>query len=378
MRIAVDARYLQSEFSGIGVYSENLLEAMALEDHDNEYVVLVHSSYKGNLALGDNFEILEDSARPVSLRTLTTTQSVLSRLGVDVLHSLFPLAPLLWSKKLVVTVHDLQPLMDPQFTGRRHRVTRAMYDLFYRVSYPTTLRKANYLISDSYATKDALIKLFPECADKTLVVHGGVGADCLEPPDPELTRRTREKYGLPERFLFYLGSTRPNKNLPVMLDAFEEFIRRHPEMDDLVWVMVVNQDRFFDPVFAAIRERQLLGRVQIHEQVNESEKRAFYQMATMLYFVTKYEGFGLPVLEAQAQGLPVLASTHGALPEVAGEAALLCDPDDTDSVVEALERFFADPTLAAQMVERGRENVKRFTWQKTACEVLSMYTHLMA
>lgn len=376
MRIAIDARYLGADFTGIGVYSRHLIEALAREESAHEFIVFVHSQYKGTLEVGDNFDVVTDHARPVSLRTVTTLQSAFRRYGIDLLHSLFPLVPLGWNGRLLVHVHDLQPLLDPDFTGHRRRWLKFLYDMFYRVSYPAAMRMADYIACDSFATKETIAKVLPDCGTKAMVVHGGVSPECLEEPDEELLERTREKYDLPKRFIFYLGSTRPNKNLAGMLDAFEAFILRHPEHDDLVWVMVVNPDRFFDPILTAIRERGLLGRVRIHEQVNENEKRAFFRLATLLYFVTKFEGFGLPVLEAQAQGLPVLTSTHGALPEVAGSAAILVDPDDVDSMVGGLETFFADPGLKTKMVERGRENVKRFTWQKTAKEVLAMYDHL--
>jgi glycosyltransferase involved in cell wall biosynthesis len=378
MRIAIDARYLRAEFSGIRCYSENLLKALAKEDRENEYVVLVHSSYRDELELGDNFEIVEERARPVSLRTISTLGSVIRRHDVDVLHSLFPLAPLGWRKKLIVTVHDLQPLLDPQFTGRRGRVKRIGYDLFYNIAYPALLRKADYLVSVSYATKESLIRLFPDLADKILVVHEGVAPECADAPTQADIERVRAKYDVPQRFLFYLGSTRPNKNLMTMLHAFEEFVRRQPEHDDLYWVMVVTPDRFFDRVFARIRELNLLRRIHIHEQVSEEDKKVFMHLATMLYFVTKFEGFGLPVLEAQAQGLPVLASTHGALPEVASSAAILCDADDPESIVHGLEKFFENPGLRDEMIREGRRNIHRFTWQKTAREILNMYQHLFS
>lgn len=377
MRIAIDARYLGAEYTGIGVYSRHLLESLARLDHENEYLVVTHASYRGGLELADNFEVVTDSSRPVSLRTLCTMQRALAPFEADVLHSLFPLAPLLWRKKLVVMAYDLQPLLDPQFTGMRHPVLRSLYDLFYRFSYPACLRKADYVISTSYATKQDIKMLFPDVAEKVLVVHGGIAPEEISRPSQEEIERVREKYDLPRRFLFYLGSTRPNKNLMRMLEAFEEFTQRHPEHQDLHWVMVVSQDRFFDPVFRRIRERNLLGRVRIHEQVSEAEKGVFFSQAELLYYVTKWEGFGLPVLEAQGIGLPVLASTHASLPEVCGTAALMADPDDTDSIVEALEKFYGDPGLRRVMIERGLENVKRFNWEKVAREVLALYTHLL-
>ena len=378
MRIAIDARYMRSEFSGIGEYSENLVEALAREDRENEYVVFVHSSYHGNPEIGGNFTLVPERARPVSSRTVTTFGRAVRRQNADLLHSLFPLAPITWNGRLLATIHDLQPLIDPEFTGHRGPLKRFGYDLFYHFTYPAVLRKADFLISDSYATRQSILEMFPELTDKILVVYAGVGKDCFGIPSEEQMERVRDKYDLPRRFLFYLGSTRPNKNLLTMLEAFDLFVKRHPEQDDLHWVLVVKPDRFFDTVFARIRQKNLLRRVQIHEQVSEAERSVFYRLATVLYFVTKYEGFGLPVLEAQAQSLPVVASTHGALPEISGRDAVLCDPDDPENILSALEMVLSDEQLRARMIEGGLRNVTRFNWSRTAKEIVDMYNHLFA
>lgn len=376
MRIALDARYLKEDYSGIGVYSENLIEALASCDRRNEYVVITHTSFRRTLRLADNFEVVSYPAPPVSLRSIATLHTFVRRLGADLLHSLFPLSPLLWDGKLLVTVHDLQPLMDPHFTGRRPMMKRFLYDTFYRTAYPAVMRKADCLVCDSYATLRWVRDLYPDVAGKALVVYGGIDPDCANPPTENEIEHARSKYDIPDRFLFYIGSTRPNKNLNMMLDAFEEFVRRYPEHEDLCWVLVVKPDRFFDPFFARVTERKLLSRIRIYSQVSEVERRVFYHLATLLYFVTKFEGFGLPVLEAQASKLPVLASTHGALPEVAGKGAILVDPDDRDSIVEGLARFFGEPQLRDLLIEAGQQNVQRFSWKKTAREILNIYTHL--
>jgi len=378
MRIALDARYLKEDYSGIGVYSENLIEALSAIDRKNEYVVITHSSFRRSLKVRNNFEIVSDPARPVSLRTVATFHRCVNSLGVDLLHSLYPLAPLAWKKPLLVTVHDLQPILDPLFTGRRPVAKKMLYDAFYHIVYPAVMRKADYVICDSHATLGWIRDLYPDVAEKALVVYGGIDTESFAKPSADELEHVRSKFDIPDRFLFYLGSTRPNKNLHMMLDAFEEFVRKYPEHDDLCWVLVVKPDRFFDPFFAKVRERGLLSRVRIYNQVSEVERRVFYHLATLLYFVTKFEGFGLPVLEAHASGLPVLASTHGALPEIAGRAAILADPDDKDSIIEGLALFFSKPELRDVLVQLGYENVKRFSWKKTAREILNVYQHLFA
>ena len=377
MRIILDARYLKSEYSGIGVYSEQLIEALGRHDHSNEYIILAHTSYRGELEVPDNFEIMTEAARPVSLRTVSTLGRSLNRLNADVLHSLMPLAPLMWSKPLTITVFDLQPLLDPQFTSRRSFPKKLMYDSFYRFIYPASLRRADYILCISHSTKHDLLRLFPETADKLLVVPAGIPAESFVAPGEDQIERVREKYGLPERYLLYLGSTRPNKNLLRMVDSFEEFLKQNPEHDDLHFVMILKPDRFFDPLFAEIRQRGLLRRIQIHEQVSEAEKRVFLQQAWLLYFATKYEGFGLPVLEAQALGVPVLVSQSSSLPEVAGKYAIYCDADETESIVQGLEQAH-DSTIRQSLIENGPANAHRFSWDNAAKEILDMYQHLLS
>ncbi len=376
MRIAIDARYLRDDYSGIGVYTENLLEALASVDRQNEYIVITHSSFRRSLRLGHNFHLVDDPANPVSLRTLTTLHTLVQRFEPDVLHSLFPLSPILWKGDLVVTVHDLQPLLDPMFTGKRPLVMRKMYDLFYALSYPAVMRKADCLICDSYATLRWIRELYPDVAGKAIVIYGGIDLESFKEPTEDEIEHVRSKFDIPDRFLFYIGSTRPNKNLLTMLNAYEKFLQRYPEYDDVQWVLVVKPDRFFDNFFARVREHGLLSHVRIYNQVSEVERRVFYRLATLLYFVTKFEGFGLPVLEAQASDLPVLASTHGALPEVAGHGAILVDPDDDECIVEGLRRFFSEPSLRDVLIENGRQNLERFSWKRAARELVNVYRHV--
>lgn len=379
MKIFIDARYLRASFSGIGTYSELLIKALARIDHTNQYLILVHSSYRGNLELGENFEILEDKAPPVSMRTLFTLQNRVREYAPDVYHSLMPLWPLALGRhyKILCTVFDLQPLLDPLFTSGRSPLKRKGYDIFYQYSYRTCLTYADYLLTISYATKRDIARLVPNAAENVLTVHPGFDSTAAETPTAEQTARVREKFDLPERYILYLGSTRPNKNLQRMLDGFEELVKRHPDDENLRWVMVLKPDRFFDTFFATVRKKGLLRRVHIYDQVTELEKRVLYRNAQALYFVTRFEGFGLPVLEAQGHGLPVLASTHSALPEVVGKGGLLADPDDPTSMADQLEKLLFNAEIRESVIANGRQNLKRFSWDECAREVLNMYEHLL-
>ena len=378
MRIVIDARYLTRQYSGIGMYSERLLEHLALQDKENEYYCLVQSDYTRPLALGENFHLIRYNARPLSLHTIFLVHRVIHRLKPVFFHSLFPLMPIFYRGKLLVTVHDLQPLMMKEWTGRRFYPVKKIYDLFYRWMYPHTFRRANWLITVSQATKDALGELIPEVLDKTIVVHSGIDPEASAPPNPGIFEGLKAKHNIPDQYILYVGSTRPNKNVPTMLKAFANLCERiKPDTGTIGFVLVLTTDRFFADIQHVVKEHNLGSRVKILEPVSQTEKAALYHHAELLFFATKLEGFGFPMLEAQAQGTPVIASNYHSLPEIAGDSAFLVDPDDIVSMTDALHRVLFDQSLRKDLIEKGKKNINNFSWEKTAGRVLEIYNHLM-
>lgn len=376
MRIVIDARYLNGEYSGIAEYSQRFLTHLAEVDKQNEYVVFVHPNYKTELPLGENFQVKTFDARPVSLATLFRFGKVVKREEPRLLHSLFPLTPIFYRGPLLVTVYDLQALLVPDFTAQRPWLVRKAYDWFYWWIYPSTVRRARYMVTVSEATRRDVARMFPRQADRSIVVHSGIDADGMAECAPELMERVRERYGLPDRYLLYLGSTRPNKNLPTMIRAYARAIREYESLKDCSLVLVVSPDRFFRECRKLIQALKIGERIQIHRGITDEEKKAFYHGSEALYIVTKFEGFGLPLLEAQACGVPALAARHAALPEIGGDSALFVDPDDVDEIAEGLDRILADKALREELVVKGRKNVKRFSWQKTVESVKQIYDHL--
>ena len=374
--IGIDARYLDGGYSGIGNYSENLLQHLAQLESEKKFVVFVHSKFDRRLQLGPNFKVLHYPARPVSMKTLFDFSRVLKREGVELLHSLFPLAPVFYRGKRLVTVHDLQPFDDPEFTGRRSWILKKGYDYFYRVTYPAAIRRASWVVAVSNATRDALVRHFPEVEGKIIVVHEGLEASYLEPLKDPTIQLVLGRYALPEKYVLYVGSTRPNKNIPNMIRAFIAYCQREGAMGDLHFVMVLTKDRFFADAEKLIKRSGMESRFVFFERVTEEEKRVFYSRALALMFVTKTEGFGLPLLEAQASGTPVLAANHGALPEVAGGSAVLVNPDNPQTIASAMQRILEDEELRQRLIQAGHDNVKRFSWKTAAKRIHEIYSLL--
>jgi glycosyltransferase involved in cell wall biosynthesis len=376
MRIAIDARYLTAEYTGIGTFSIRFLEALSDLEPEHEFEVLVHESFTGKLQLGPNFRVHEHPAPAVSLASVSTIGRFLASLEPDLVHATFPLTSPAWRGPLISTFHDLQPMLDPDFHGARPWIQRAAYGAFYRWAYHGTLRRSLYVLCDSHYTRRQIQEWQPTYAGKCHVVHLGVGPEASLHPTPEEQERVFEERSLPDRFVLYLGSTRPNKNLVRMLDGFLKYKAAFPD-DPVKWVMVVRPDRFFEPVLNRLRRDGLLGEVKILEQVTETEKRVLMARTEALLFVTLYEGFGLPVLEAQALGTPVLISRDGALPEVGGSAALAVDGHDSDSIMSGIVTILRDEQKRAELRQRGPQNAARFTWAAHARETLNVYEHLV-
>ncbi|MDD4279354.1 MAG: glycosyltransferase family 1 protein [Candidatus Sumerlaeales bacterium] len=376
--IAIDARYISNEYSGIGTYSLNLIKGLAAAKTDFNFIVIVHKNFQGGLDLPSNFKLIKHSARPVSLTSVFFFDRFLERYKPDILHTLAPIVPIFGKRrlKIISSVYDLQPLQDPDFTWRKSKLLTLFYKQFYRCVYPASMKRSDWIVSPSYATKRFINKNVPSVSDKVIVIPMAVPQDINENISDETTNAIVNEFAIPKRFLLYVGSTRPNKNLKAMVEAFGLFITRNIGFEDLQWVMIVKPDRFWDSVSAKIRELNLTERIHIHMQVSSLAKKVFFERADLLYFVTKYEGFGLPVLEAQALRVPVLASTHASLPEVAGSAALLANPDSPEDICQKLEYFYNNDYVKEQLINDGIANVKRFTWDAVIKDHIDLYTIL--
>lgn len=371
MRILIDARYLDGSFTGIATYSRFLVENLSRIDQENEYQILVRPGFGQALDIGDNFKLLTYGPAPVSLSTLTRLGRFIDSLRVDLVHSLFPLAPLYMRTPLMVTVHDLQPFIDPEFSGQRPLPIQMAFNLFYRNVYPATLARAKWVINDSYHTRDNVAEYFPTTVPKLVVVTPGLDQQLLDPPriSPD---EVVQRLGLTRPYAIYYGSTRPNKNLPNLVRAFAAYIRR---TNDLVTdlLMVLKKDRFFKEIARQIKLEGIDDRVRVLGQLPGEDQRAVLSRARAMFYVTRYEGFGFPALEAMAAGVPVLAGKSGSLPEVCGDAADFAVTEDIDDIAAGMQRVLGDASLRARLIERGLVRARMFDWKESAEKVRDIY-----
>jgi glycosyltransferase involved in cell wall biosynthesis len=201
----------------------------------------------------------------------------------------------------------------------------------------------------------------------------------FRPAGPEALAAVRQKYDLPERFILYVGTIEPRKNLTALLEAYAALMERlsvcdlRPALSDVRLVIVGKKGWLYEGFFRRLHELGLEDRVLFTGYVPDEDLPAIYSAADLFVFPSLYEGFGLPVLEAMACGTPVIASNASSLPEVAGEAGIMIAPHDVRGLAEAMERLLMDKQLRAELRARGLERAKQFTWERAAAMTLEVY-----
>ncbi|MCL4858961.1 MAG: glycosyltransferase family 4 protein [Caldilineaceae bacterium] len=261
----------------------------------------------------------------------------------------------------VVTIHDM---------GYRHFPTAHTWAQRYYLELSTrwSAWAATQLIAVSQATATDLARFYATPRHKVAVIHeAGPGPARVSETD---VTQTLARHGITRPYLLYVGSIQPRKNLVRLLDAYAQASGRGGLHCDLV--LVGGGGWLADPIYAHARKLAVRDRIHLLGYTADDDLPALYRGAQGFCFPSLFEGFGLPVLEAQSYGTPVMTATNSSLPEIAGDAAILVDPTDVDAIADAMLRLSQDESLRQRLIAAGHENVKRFSWRKAAQETLAV------
>jgi glycosyltransferase involved in cell wall biosynthesis len=285
---------------------------------------------------------------------------VLRRVEADLVHGPVFIGPLLAPCPLVVTIHDLSFI---RFPGLFRPANRFYLTVFTRLS----ARRARRLIAVSAHAATETTRLLGVPAERIDVVYHGVDP-VFHPLPPEEVTAFRQRYGLPERYVLFVGTLEPRKNLVRLVEAFTRVYDGRVGL-----VLAGGKGWLTDDLFARVEALGLTRAIIFPGYVMNEELPLWYNAATAVAYPSVYEGFGLPVLEAQACGTPVLTSNVSSLPEAAGDAALMANPYDVDALAEGLNRLLTDESLRHDLRERGLIHVRQFLWSNTALETARVY-----
>ena len=381
MRIAIDARWIFPEISGIGAYTRELIKHLATVDTANSYSLFFDNDYLRDRTADEtgftgasNMQAHMLPYGVFSIRNQLLLPFYLKREAIDVYHSPNYMIPLLafpanrrGSTACVVTIHDVIPMIFPHAAPRSKK--SRIYPIFAWLMSQVG-KKADIIISDSKASAADIIKhlRIPDSQrEKVHAIYCGVS------PMPSCTDRSAasKKTNTDTRILLYVGRMDPYKNLTGAIQAFAKARELCPFPMKLLVAGSIDERYPEAPRLA--KKLNVDNAIEWTGYLTDSELTKAYRKADLLLHPSRYEGFGLQILEAMTCGTPVVCSNTSSLPEVAGDAAILVDPDDSDAFAVHIQRVLTDQDLAQRMSRQGREQAARFTWDKTAQQTLELY-----
>ena len=369
MRIAIDVRKLHD--FGIGTYVRNLVRQLARLDHDTEYVLLCQRDDRGLAgSLGENFRSVSEWSGNYSVSEQLMVPFNLARTRASLFHAPHYVLPPLTPCRSIVTIHDCIHLRFPQYLPNRLAYAYA------RGQFWTATRRARRILTVSEASKQDILRFFHVPEDKVTVIHNAMDEQFGREPAEEAMLHVRERYQLPERFVMYAGNVKPHKNLERLIDAFMRL--RRGGLDDVGLLITGSEVSKYATLRRAVHRYNLHKHVRFLGFQPEDTLAVLYRLADAFVFPSLYEGFGLSPLEAMASGTPVVASNVSSLPEVLGDAAVLVDPYDPESIADGIRRVLENGDLRAELRARGFARARRFSWEQSVRRVREIYTEVAA
>jgi glycosyltransferase involved in cell wall biosynthesis len=384
VKIAIDVRRIRD--FGVGTYIRNLLQALAAAGPQHHYdLICAAEDAPGFADLPANFQSIayagHDSARIDHLHLPRLIRS----LRADLTHIPFHRVPLFMPRPYVVTIHDLSSLFFDDASGLLHSA-RA-----FRLR--RGIRRADGIIAVSGATQRDVASLVPESAGRIRLIYNAPDPQFLksgqprsaQTAGPEAAARERhrilERYQIRDPFLLYAGSIRPQKNIPRLIEAFavaRAGLEHHRGYRNLRLIIIGDEISRHPDVRRAVIHSRVEHCVRFLGFIPLETLRIFHELATAFVFPSLYEGFGLPPLEAMASGTPVIASAVSSLPEVVGGAAMLVNPENVFDIARGITEVLLNDELRLELTVNGRRQAAKFSWARTAGEVLKLYEQLAA
>ena len=371
MRIAINAMAMRPELYGVGNYIKHLVCGLAEIDSHNEYVIFVSEAAQHHFSgVGANMRFRHAPRNP-AIRMLweqSVLPWVLASSRIDVYHGPMFVAPLWKNSAQVVSVLDMTFHLTPE----RHKLHKVCY---FRFMIPQMARRADRIIAISESTRKDFLRLTRTSAEKIETIHLGVEPGYRRISDPAELERVRSKYRLPQAFLLYLGLIEPRKNIDVLVEAYSQSPALQAGHD---LVIAGNFGWDYKSTLRQIETSPARLKIHLPGYVDSADMPALYSLADVFVYPSRYEGFGLPVLEAMACGTPVVTSNASSMPEIVGADGLLVAPSDAPALRQALENIVADRHLHQSLAERGSRRAGSFSWQQVARKTLAVYEQAFA
>jgi len=369
-KIGLDLRFWRSGTGGIGRYSRNLLAELIKIDQTNQYTAVITPADEPEFELtAPNLRSLVVDIPHFSYAEQLKLPKILNEQKFDLVHFANFNHPILYRRPFVATIHDMIMHLYPGSFQRGSRLHRLAYNLTF-----ADCKRARKVIVPSQATKNDLTRLLKFPPAKVVVTPEGSEKLFRLQTDREKLA-VKERLKLPKKYLLFVSRWERYKGLPVLLAAHQTLTERYPDLG----LVICGSPDSQNPEIAQLVSQAKAGNKNIVTPgwVSDEDLAAIYAAAAVYVHPSWYEGFGIMILEAFAAGTPVVTSNNSSLPEVVGDAGLLVDPNSSDEVAAAVDRILSEPELAKELVQKGQERLKHYSWAEMAKQTLAVYQEIL-
>lgn len=363
-KIGIDCRMIKA--TGIGRYVSNLVNNLTKLDLENEYILFFRKDDLESFDVGNpNFKKViadypcnraeEQMKLPFALRAE----------GLDLVHFPHFNVPLIYRGKYVVSIQDITLHHYPVKTPSERLLNYKFREFFFKMVIKNAMKNSLKILVSTYFTKNDLVSTYGVPEEKIVVnYYSGSSEEMLDKiPD----NRIIEKFGLKKPFILYVGNAYPSKNLERLLYALKYL----PESLPLVFAGQMND--FYKEIKALAVSSGLEERAVFTDYISDEQLVSLYKNASVFVFPSLYEGFGIPPLEALSFGLPVVSSDRSTLPEILDDAALFFNPEEPREIALKITEVLSNDALRHDLIERGYQRVKMFSWERMARKTLEIY-----
>jgi glycosyltransferase involved in cell wall biosynthesis len=381
VRVAINAQLVSFGASyrnaGISRYTYQLLDGLSRIESDIEFSAFINGVERKDAttsAVGQAGHIQMIAARANTsgpLGRIAWEQfklpSQLRRMRAEIFHAPANVLPRSVPCASVLTIHDLAFMRHPEF----FRPTRRYYQ---RTLTRRSAKAATVIVAVSEHTKRDLVEYFHLDPGKIRVIHNSIAPD-FQPVDPATLAHFRAEKGLPERYLLYLGTIEPRKNLETLVTAYAR-LRTHMGPQTPPLVLAGAKGWYYEQLFKRIRELGVERDVTFVGYVSREEQPLWYAGAAVFVYPSLYEGFGMPIVEALGCGTPTLTSNTSSMPEAAGTLATLAPPQDAEALAKAMYHMLYDDALRARTQAEGPSWARQFSLERMARQYIEVYTEV--
>jgi glycosyltransferase involved in cell wall biosynthesis len=380
MKIGIEGqRLFRKKKHGMDMVALELIRNLQEIDHENEYVIFVAPDEDDSvLKETPNFKIEKLEGGFYPLWEQFALPKAAHKAGCAILHCTSNTAPINCDIPLVVTLHDII-YMESSY-ARILNGSGTPYQKFgnaYRkLVVPRVIKKSRKIITVSHFEKNRIGEFFNMKGDSRLTaIYNGVSEHFKPVTNQVELHRVKEKYHLPGNFFFFLGNTDPKKNTKGTLKAFSDFIKQTGS--NYYLVMLDYDHSELEKILEEIGDENLINRIILTGYIINTDLPSIYCQSEVFLYPSLRESFGIPMLEAMACGVPVITSNTSSMPEIAGDSAVIIDPFKPEEITQAMVNLVSDNNLRNQLIAKGIERAKQFTWKKMAEEVQFIYMDIL-